>query len=161
MKLSDIRTGHVVEFRNGERMVAMLDNIKGQDTFVNEIGFMRLMSYDEDMLLSEHDHRSHGDEDYDIVKVFRGEWIKDMFNPSTLSNKELIWDRYATLDLEEGDVLISRELHSCKVKFVEEVNEDCILLVDGLKDESYEKEEFYLIAQQYEILCKAKDRKDV
>ena len=47
------------------------------------------------------------------------------------------------------------------MKFVEEVNEGGILLVDGIKDEWYETEELYVIDEKYQLLCKAEDRKDV
>lgn len=155
MKLSDIRTGHVVEFGNGERMVAVTNTATEEDVFKNERTYVRFDSYNVDL--------SHKREDsnWDIVKIFNPDFSRTVISLSTAQHTSLIWDRYPTLDLEVGDVLISKDLHSCKVKFVEDVNENHILLVDGVKDVPYDKEEFYLIAQQYEILCKAEDRRDV
>lgn len=64
--------------------------------------------------------------------------------------------------IKEGDILISTKPHSCSVKFVEEVNEELILLVNGIKDESYEIKDFYnrIMGKKYQLLCKKEDRKD-
>lgn len=65
--------------------------------------------------------------------------------------------------IKAGDVLISMEPHSCVVKFVEEVNEKMILLVDGIQDESYPIDYFYenIIKKKYRLLCSKEDRKDL
>lgn len=65
------------------------------------------------------------------------------------------------MEIEIDDILISREPHSCVVKFVEEVNEGGVLLVDGIQDEWYEIRELYIIDEKYEMLCKKEDRKDI
>ena len=64
--------------------------------------------------------------------------------------------------IKEGDILISTEPHSCSVKFVEEINDELILLVDGVRDESYSIKDFYseVIGKKYRLLCKKEDRKD-
>jgi 4-hydroxyphenylpyruvate dioxygenase-like putative hemolysin len=63
--------------------------------------------------------------------------------------------------LKEGDILIPKEKHSCKVKFVEGADDEVILLVDGIKDEVFYKDEFQLIDEKYKLLCKKEDRKDI
>jgi hypothetical protein len=63
--------------------------------------------------------------------------------------------------LKTGDVLISRKPHSCKVKFVESADETGILLVDGIKDEFFDKEEVHLIGYDCKLLCNKEDRKDL
>lgn len=65
------------------------------------------------------------------------------------------------MHLKEGDILISNERHSCVVKFVEGVNEEEILLVDGIKDEVFYKEYFHLLTEKYKLLCNKEDRKDI
>lgn len=74
---------------------------------------------------------------------------------------EFIMIPYSELDIKAGDVLISKETHSCKVKFVEGADETGILLVDGIQDEFFEPEEFHLIKEKYKLLCKKEDRKDI
>ena len=65
------------------------------------------------------------------------------------------------MNLKEGDLLISKvDKHSCVVKFVEAADETGVLLVDGVKDEYFEPEEFHLIEEKYQLLCKKEDRKD-
>lgn len=65
------------------------------------------------------------------------------------------------MKLKTGDILISREPHSCKVKFVEGADESGVLLVDGIKDEFFEPEEIQFIGHRYKLLCKKEDRKDI
>jgi hypothetical protein len=65
------------------------------------------------------------------------------------------------MDLKMGDILISKEPHSCTVKFVEGADETGVLLVDGVKDEYFEPYEFHLIGEKYKFLCKKEDRQDI
>jgi len=64
-------------------------------------------------------------------------------------------------EIQEGDIVISTEEHSCDMRFVEGADEECILLVDGKRDRQYilpeETEKFW---SEWKILCKKEDRKD-
>lgn len=64
-------------------------------------------------------------------------------------------------DVKEGDLVIERGKHSCNVKFVEAIDEECILLVSGVRDEVFMKPEFPLFYQKYQLLCKKEDRQDL
>lgn len=64
------------------------------------------------------------------------------------------------MNIKQGDILISRDMHSCVVKFVEGSDESGILLVDGIKDEFYEAEQFGLMHEKYELLVRKEDRLD-
>lgn len=64
------------------------------------------------------------------------------------------------MELKIGDILISKEPHSCEVKFVEGCDESGLLLVNGVKDEYFEPSEYHMVFKKYELLCKKEDRKD-
>ena len=65
-------------------------------------------------------------------------------------------------ELREGDCLIRRHNpHTCNVKFVEAADEDLILLVDGIRDETYEtKNDLEVMKKKYEVFCFVEGRKD-
>lgn len=67
-------------------------------------------------------------------------------------NNREVWE------LSKGDCLISKhDEHSCQVKFVEGVDEESVLLVDGNKDEFYEC--INDLQTKYKVFCFAEDRK--
>lgn len=74
-----------------------------------------------------------------------------------LSGYEIIYPK-----LKTGDVVISKSsLHSCDIRIVEDVDDNYILLVNGIQDRSYilpqDEEQFW---NEWEILCNVQDRKD-
>lgn len=79
--------------------------------------------------------------------------------------KQRIWwnrNNRKTWELHVGDTLISRKNpYSCRIKFVEDVNENSVLLVDGIQDEFYEGvSELEYMRDEYEVFCFKEDRKD-
>lgn len=65
MKLSDLKTGMWVKFRNGDMYLFLKEyetKIYGVGAFVSNIGFMALKGYNDNM--------KHENHDYDIVEVF-------------------------------------------------------------------------------------------
>src|SRR5699024_5639552 len=64
-------------------------------------------------------------------------------------------------ELRESDCLISKhDKHSCRIKFVEAIDGNSTLLVDGIEDEFYEGEPD-LLRDRYKVFCFAEDRKDI
>src|SRR5699024_3239963 len=75
------------------------------------------------------------------------------------------WSKHSreVWELKEGDCLISKhDRHSCRIKFVEAVDENSVLLVDGVQDEFYEdKHALELMCDKYKVFCFVEDRKDL
>lgn len=91
MKKSDLKTGMVVEVRNGEKYLVMLNpDCVDRDLISFSGGFMELSTYDDNLT------DSSGDDDWDIVKVYRiGAnicWILSN-KDSAMQGAELIWER--------------------------------------------------------------------
>ena len=59
--------------------------------------------------------------------------------------------------IEKGDLVIKRGKHEAKTYFVEDIDSSGILLVDGVKDISFEEDEFDEFYEQFRLLAKAKD----
>lgn len=80
----DLKSGMIVEYRNGERGVVLDDKIIGEE------GFNYLHSYTEE--LKEEPRPDTGWSSYDIKKVYtsRASFIDDIFKDKCL---ELIWER--------------------------------------------------------------------
>ena len=58
--------------------------------------------------------------------------------------------------IEKGDLVIKRGKHEAKVYFVEEVNAESILLVNGVRDEYFEGEkDIECFHKQFRLLAKA------
>ena len=58
--------------------------------------------------------------------------------------------------IEKGDLVIKRGKHEAKVYFVEDVNAESILLVNGVRDEYFEGEkDIELFHKQFRLLAKA------
>lgn len=76
-------------------------------------------------------------------------------NGSKENDEEIIFP------FEKGDVLISTEPHSCDVVFVEEVNAEAILLVNGVEDAIYYVHEIPLLEKKFRLLCKKGNREDL
>lgn len=59
--------------------------------------------------------------------------------------------------IEKGDLVIKRGRHEAKVYFVEDFDEESILLVNGVRDEYFEGEaDIELFHKQYRLLTKAR-----
>lgn len=116
MKKSDLKTGMVVETRNGEKYLVMLNtDYKDMELINFKGGYLSLYSYNSELIFTEQPFR-----EFDIVKAYSVEnsirWL--------LSNKEcmefkLIWEREERkeMTLEE----IEKEL-GYKIKIVGEDN---------------------------------------
>lgn len=63
--------------------------------------------------------------------------------------------------LERHDILIQKDRHGCGIKFVEEVNEAGVLLVDGTEDAFVPRSEFKRWEEEYALLCRAVNRHDL
>ena len=58
--------------------------------------------------------------------------------------------------IEKGDLVIKRGKHEAKVYFVEDVNAESILLVNGVRDEYFEGEkDIECFHKQFRLLAKA------
>ena len=58
--------------------------------------------------------------------------------------------------IEKGDLVIKRGEHEAKVYFVEGVDDESILLVNGVRDEYFEgKKDIELFHKQFRLLAKA------
>ena len=89
MKKSDLKTGMVVELRNGDKYLVMLNpDCEGRELIRFNGGYMSLNAYDNELMLKKLN------ENFDIVKVYSAEgsicWL--------LGDKELvkfkpIWER--------------------------------------------------------------------
>lgn len=92
-----------------------------------------------------------------------GNWMVSRAYMMDRFGKEVMSDTtegvFATL--EKHDVLIEKGRHGCLVKFVEEVNEAGVLLVDGTEDVFVSRSEFKRWEERYGLLCRAADRHDV
>lgn len=64
------------------------------------------------------------------------------------------------MELRKGDILIEKSRFTCKVKFVEYVDEAGVILVDGTKDESYKVEDYDKMWKKYEVLVRRENRED-
>lgn len=59
-----------------------------------------------------------------------------------------------------GDIVINKKRHSCDIRIVEDADEEGILLVNGIKDKYYAKEEFGDFHREYELLVRKEGRLD-
>ena len=94
MTKADLKSGMIVEFRNGKQDMVMLNpDCKGREFIgLNESGggYMPLCEYDEDLT------KINGNTAWDIVKVYSvGEKISSIFSNEeyALRYKKLIWER--------------------------------------------------------------------
>ena len=64
--------------------------------------------------------------------------------------------------IEKGDLVIKRGKHEAKVYFVEDVNAESILLVNGVRDEYFEGEkDIECFHKQFRLLAKAEHLKAI
>ena len=116
MKKSDLKTGMVVEVRNGEKYLVLLDNPYAPNmNLINfKGGFLQLAFYDEDMII-----QSAG-RAFDIMGVYTlQDSIRDLFKERRLRYK-LLWKREdcKAMTIEE----IEKEL-GFKIKIVGDEDE--------------------------------------
>ena len=121
MKKSDLRSGMIVEYRNGLKRIVLLNSKQGDvlvgATGLNEntnnffaYGKMDLSKYDEEL------RYKGNDIDFDIVSVYESSEI----NVSKIANK--ILDRKEEKEITMAEI---EEKFGCKVKIVKEKsNED-------------------------------------
>lgn len=87
MKKSDLKTGMIVETRNGDRYLVMRDpNVKGRDLIRFGGSFMPLKNYDEDLRYSK--------DEFTIDKIYSaGITIAHLLKDTDRMDLELIWER--------------------------------------------------------------------
>lgn len=111
MKKSDLKSGMVVEYRDGRKRLVVNDDLIGDD------GSLSLTYYNDDLKDNEY---SVLDSDFDIIKVYR---YKDNRSLSYLlkdDNLELIWER-------KDNKLTNKELKSTK-DLIENIINSMIML---------------------------------
>ena len=99
MKKQDIQLGMVVEYHCGKRGLVILVN--DEVLFSNNIGYMRLKDYNDDLLVIDR----HNDSDkWDIDKIFKvtlGCSIDTMLNGDFL---KLLWERQKEVELTMDEI---------------------------------------------------------
>lgn len=139
-----------------EDWVVCEDGYIGQIEFINEIEKWANIGYSKDT-------KERGvclATTYDLIDIIRHATPEEIAE----EKKRRWWNRNnrKTWELHVGDTLISRKNpYSCRIKFVEDVNENSVLLVDGIQDEFYEGvSELEYMRDEYEVFCFKEDRKD-
>lgn len=89
MKKADLRTGMVVETRNGNKYLVMLNpDCEGKELINFDSGFMPLSRYNDNLMLKT------GDEEFDIMKVYSVEAsICRLLRDKERMEFKLIWER--------------------------------------------------------------------
>lgn len=89
MKKSDLKTGMVVETRNGEKYLVMLGpDCEGRELINFGSGFMPLSRYADSLMIKT------GDEGFDIMKVYSvGGSIRCLLRDKERMKFKLIWER--------------------------------------------------------------------
>jgi hypothetical protein len=84
---SDLKDGMVVQYRNGERALVLAGN------FVGKFGFMKISSYNDDLIMPE--VRTSLTRDYDICKVYmpRSDEACSLDHIFDIHRLDLIWKR--------------------------------------------------------------------
>lgn len=90
MKKSDLKTGMIVETRNGEKYLVMLNpDCKDMELINFKGGYMSLHYYNNELIFTE--QSTHG---FDIVKVYSVGWtIRDLLSDKECMEFKLIWKR--------------------------------------------------------------------
>lgn len=111
MKKSDLKTGMVVETRNGEKYLVMLGpDCEGRELINFGYGFMPLSRYANNLMIKT------GDEEFDIMKVYSVEGsICWLLRDKKRMNFELIWQRKEIKEMTVKE--IEKEL-GYKIKIV-------------------------------------------
>ena len=111
MKKSDLKTGMVVETRNGEKYLVMLEPDCGGRELINfSRGYMSLSSYNDELMLE----KSY--EELDIMKVYSvGISISWLLSDKKSMKFKLIWERNEPKEMTIAE--IEKEL-GYKIKIV-------------------------------------------
>ena len=126
MKLSDLKTGMIVTWRNGVECVVMIDcecntSIFGSALVVNAVGchWMPLSDYGEDMKIkSGYEDELDDASELDIVKVEVPCHPYSFFNLEYEKEKrKLLWKEETVKELTMAEI---EEKFGCKVKIVKE-----------------------------------------
>jgi hypothetical protein len=91
MKKSDLKTGMVVEYRNGKRRMVLLNSTLASADLIGKDGHNSLSCYKEDLTNT---HRER--KETDIVKVYETNFafeLKEFINEGTVTQMDLIWER--------------------------------------------------------------------
>lgn len=92
MKKTELKTGMVVEVRNGDKYMCLMENIPtkfygSQPLFINNKSFMCFDNYNENL-----ERVESFDGRYDIIKVYQPEVASLDFTIECCGSKTLIWD---------------------------------------------------------------------
>lgn len=96
MKKSDLKTGMVVETRNGEKYLVMYSPDFGKRVFISfDGGFLDLKDYLEDLTFRQPKYiRKFNSHDFDIVKIYTlGETLFDILYDKNRLQYKTIWQR--------------------------------------------------------------------
>lgn len=90
MKKSDLKTGMVVETRNGEKYLVMLEpDCKDMELINFKGGYMPLYYYNNELIFTEQSVQG-----FDVVKVYSVGWtICDLLSDKECMEFKLIWER--------------------------------------------------------------------
>jgi len=97
----------------------------------------------------------------------RDMWTNDYLPLKGLSYEQMAiallvgWEPYP--EIAEGDIVISKQdPFGCDIRIVEASDKNCILLVNGKQDKSYDlPHDLAKFWDEWMILCKKEDRKDI
>ena len=114
MKKSDLKSGMIVEFRNGIQDIVMLNpECEGRELISLEGGSLRLDDYNEDLT-----YRIASNANWDIVKIYSlGSSISHILlnKEKTLSNKKLIWERTEPIEMTIAEIEAKLGIKNLKI----------------------------------------------
>lgn len=117
MTKADLKTGMVVELRNGDKFLVMLNpDCEDRELISFYGGFMKLNNYDDNL------NDNEGDAEYDIIKVYTAETsICRLFESSNGKGLRLtlLWERSEVKEMAIEEI---EEQLGYKIKIVGEKN---------------------------------------
>lgn len=120
MKKSDLKTGMVLETRNGEKYLVMLNpDCKDMELINFKGGYMPLYYYNNELIFTEKPAEKPARE-FDVVKVYSAGWtIRDLLSDKEHMKFKLIWERNEPKEMTISE--IEKEL-GYKIKIVGDDN---------------------------------------
>lgn len=110
-------------------------------------------------LIMQHSIEYMKEEDSSNIRPEATEILK--YHPYEVAQMLIKGYRVEYPEIQEGDIVISKEKGSCDIRIVEGADHDTILLVNGEEDLSYElPKELNNFWNTWKIMCKKEDRKD-
>lgn len=113
MKKSDLKSGMVVEVRNGDRYLLIEDS--GEIFLLGYDGFNYMHSYEEDLTMI-------SNPDYDIVRVWSSFPAGFKYLAALDPECAVVWTREETREITAEEAFrILKEHYGCPVKIIDEV----------------------------------------